>query len=814
MSVRNDDDDFYGGFDEYDNTYDVQNITQSSQFQQAVARSSHGRRPTTSQMGWRDPLSSHGKPPPTQSVGRSRAGGRTAMAVNNEPARPMTAVRAAGYTSFANKFQAAERAQNNENSLMQVEEKCRVMEQKVVDMLKESMIAADKKNLKEALDKAKEAGRRERAVVKFKEQNGLVETLNLDLTFNVLFNLAEKYEQNDMTNEAVNTYEIIVKNKMFPNSGRLKVNIGNIYFRKRDYTKALKYYRMALDQVPSIQKDTRIKILNNIGVTFVRMGNYDDALSTFEHCVEEKADFTTGLNLVLVSFCVQDAEKMRESFTKLVDIPTIPDDDFLREKDDDDVLLNQTLNSDSLRGLEKQKKADAEKAIITAVKIISPAIAPEYTIGYEWCLELLKQSVHAGLATELEMTKAGELMKRGDIDKAIEVLKVFNSQDSKTASAAANNLCMLRLLQGGRKLADAQQYAEQALSIDRYNANALVNQGNIVYLGGDLEKASYCYREALNNDASCVQALFNLGLAAKAQGNIEQALEYFYKLHNILLSNVQVICQLASIYESLEDTAQAIELYSQANSLVPNDPSILDKLAGIFDAEGDKTQAFQCHYDSYRYFPSNMKVIEWMGAYYIENQFAEKATNYFEKASIMQPNEIKWQLMMASSQRRSGNYQKALELYRNIHRKFPQNIECLKFLVRITSDLGMPEAKEFSDKLEKAEKVRQLRIQRETDSSQGKRNSANSSHSFSQPPSIGFGGSPVGARQFSGNMSLLSTTDNTPFTVSQRDMKAEDYSYSDPIGSAAPRPKTSGNRRNNNGAEDNFDDLEENMLPD
>lgn len=28
---------------------------------------------------------------------------------------------------------------------------------------------------------------------------------------------------NDMTNEALNTYEIIVKNKMFPNSGRLKV---------------------------------------------------------------------------------------------------------------------------------------------------------------------------------------------------------------------------------------------------------------------------------------------------------------------------------------------------------------------------------------------------------------------------------------------------------------------------------------------------------------------------------------------------------------------------------------------------------------
>ncbi|CAB3400424.1 unnamed protein product [Caenorhabditis bovis] len=797
------DDDFYGGFDDYDQAYDIQAISQNQQFQQAVARSSHGRRPTTSQMGWRDPMSSHGKPPPTTS-GRSRAGGRTAAAMRNEPARPMTAVRAAGYTSFANKVQASEKTAGGD-STGEGEEKCRQMEQKVMEILRESMSCNQKGNLKEALDKAKEAGRREREVVKYREQNSLVETMNLDLTFTVLVNLARQYEDNDMGTEAINSYEIIVKNRMFPNSGRLRANMGNICFKKRDYTKALKYYRMAFDNVPSIQKNARIRILNNIGVTLFRMGNYDDALATFEHCVEEHAEFDTALNLVIVSFCIQDADKMRESYLKLIDIPLQFDDDY--NKEDDDVLLTHTLNADMLQTIERKKRSDAEKAILMATKLISPVIYPNHTSGYEWCIESLKQSVHAALATELEMTKAGELMKKGDIDGAVEVLKVFNAQDPKTASAASNNLCMLRLLQGGRRLVDAQQYVEQALSIDRYNPLALVNQGNIAYMNGDLDKASICYREALSNDASCVQAIFNLGLTAKAQGNLELALEYFYKLHNILLNNVQVICQLASIYESLEDTAQAIELYSQANSLVPTDPSILTKLANLYDAEGDKTQAFQCHYDSYRYYPSNMKVIEWMGAYYIENQFSEKAVNYFEKASIMQPHEIKWQLMMASSHRRAGNYQKALELYRSIHKKFPQNIECLKFLVRITSDLAMPEAKEYAEKLTKAEKVRQLKIQRESDSSQGKRHSANSTTS----QQMGAIGSSSGAsRQFSGQLALL-PEGSAPFTVTQRDMKSEDYSYSDPMGPSVPRPKTSGNRRNQ--AVDDFDALDDTFLP-
>lgn len=39
---------------------------------------------------------------------------------------------------------------------------------------------------------------------------------------------------------------------------------------------------------------------------------------------------------------------------------------------------------------------------------------------------------------------------------------------------------------------------------------------------------------------------------------------------------------------------------------------------------------------SYRYFPSNIEVIEWLGAYYIDTQFCEKAIHYFERAALIQ----------------------------------------------------------------------------------------------------------------------------------------------------------------------------------
>jgi intraflagellar transport protein 88 len=121
----------------------------------------------------------------------------------------------------------------------------------------------------------------------------------------------------------------------------------------------------------------------------------------------------------------------------------------------------------------------------------------------------------------------------------------------------------------------------------------------------------------------------------------------------------------------------------------------------------------------------------------VDAQFSEKAFRYFEKAAIMEPHNIEWQLLTAGCQRRSGNFQKALELYRQINRRFPSNIECLKFLVQLCNDLRMPEKAEYEEKLKKLERVNLLRAQRESDSSHNKRAIQNP-YSNSSPSSRGF----------------------------------------------------------------------------
>ena len=54
----------------------------------------------------------------------------------------------------------------------------------------------------------------------------------------------------------------------------LRINLGNIYFEQQKYPVAIKMYRMALDQVPLTSRSVRSKILRNIGVAFMRVGQY------------------------------------------------------------------------------------------------------------------------------------------------------------------------------------------------------------------------------------------------------------------------------------------------------------------------------------------------------------------------------------------------------------------------------------------------------------------------------------------------------------------------------------------------------------
>ncbi|XP_029385575.1 intraflagellar transport protein 88 homolog isoform X7 [Echeneis naucrates] len=746
-------DDLYSGYNDYNPTFDSEELENDVGFQQAV-RTNHGRRPPS-----RMPMSS--------SMGRPMTG-----AVQDGAARPMTAVRAAGYTSSLTRGSTFDplgqsrgpapplEAKSEETA----EEKIKILEMKVNDLIEESCMAHSIGALQLALEKAKEAGRKERALVRQREQSGSGEHINLDLTYSVLLNLANQYANNEMYPEALNSYQVIVKNKMFSNAGRLKVNMANIYFKQKNYPKAIKFYRMALDQISNTHKELRIKIMQNIGVVFVRMGQYSDAITSFEHIMSESANIKTGFNLILCYYAIGDRERMKKAFLKLISVRLGIDDEDKYIPSNDDTssdMVIEAIKNDKLHQMER-----------------------------DLCVDMVKSSQYVELANDLEINKAITYLRQKDFKQAVETLKTFEKKDSRVKSAAATNLSFLYFLE--KDFDQADRYADLAMNADRYNPAALINKGNTVFIKQDYEKAAEFYKEALRNDSSCTEALYNLGLTYKKLNRLEEALDCFLKLHAILRNCAQVMYQLAHLHELLEDPQQAIEWLMQVISVTPTDPQVLAKLGELHDAEGDKSQAFQYYYESFRYFPSNIDVIEWLGAYYIETQFCEKAIQYFERATLIQPTQVKWQLMVASCYRRSGNYQKALETYKDIHRKFPVNIECLRFLVRLCTDMGLKEVQEYATKLKKVEKMKEIREQRVKSGREGSARGRKEGREGSAGSAGDHSGSSTKGERLSAKMRSLPAS-SEPYEASSP--KELDASYVDPLGPQTDRPKTGAKKR-------------------
>ncbi|RHY33933.1 hypothetical protein DYB32_001280 [Aphanomyces invadans] len=595
----------------------------------------------------------------------------------------------------ARKAPAPPLAEKAENS---PKETARDMEKLVNSLIEQSSEAAVKHDNEEALRLAKEAvGKKERAFTKHCETHGLTDMTNIDLTYAVFFNLANAYHLNGLWKEAIQSYTPIVKNKQYPQGGRLRVNMGNIYFEQQQYPTAIRMYRMALDQIPNTSKEIRYNIKKNIGSAQIKLGHYQDAATTFEDIMEGNPDFQSGFNLIICYYAIGEHEKMRRGFTNLIGIPMegVGDDDSQDDESKDGDIPTGVpavvhLKKDGLKAEIRARQKKATEFILTAAKLCAPALdKKDWLAGYNWVIDAMKVD-HEPIASEMEICKALHFLKNKDFDKAIEVLKAFEKKDPALKAMAATNLSFLYFVEGD--YAQADKFASLAVRHQRYNAKALVNKGNCLYIKNECERAKELYLEAIGVEADCIEAIFNLGLVNIKIGVLNEALQAFEKLHSIVPTNTEVLYQIANLHDMMGNYRQAakfnilLSCFGSAKNIA--DPGVLARMGQIFNKDDDETQAFHYHLESYRHFPVNLDVISWLGVWYVKSELYEKAIQFFERAAQIQPTEVKWRLMVTSCHRRMGAYQKALVLYEQIHVDYPDNLECLRYLVAICKDLG------------------------------------------------------------------------------------------------------------------------------
>jgi intraflagellar transport protein 88 len=553
------------------------------------------------------------------------------------------------------------------------------MERLVNKLVEDSAVASVKGELRVALDKAKEAQTKEKALCRHREAHNMADQINIDLTYSVNFNLANQLHMNGLYSEALKTYQLIVKNKQYTQARKLRVNMGNIYYEQKQYVWAIRMYRMALDQIPATGKEMRYKIQRNIGNSFVRMGQYPDAIQSFEAIMEGTPDLQTGFNLLVCQYMLNDKERIKSTFADLIAIKP----DFLQDSDDYSSFFADpdrehaaAVRKDDLKEILKAREARAHRYILMAAKLIAPVVEHDLTSGYTHVIEALRSSYYEKVAAEMEIAKAVAFLKLRDFPAAIDTLKAFEKKDHALMAQAATNLSFVYFVQSD--LGNAEKYANIAVDSDRYNAKALVNKGNCSFAKGDMASAREHYNDAVSVDADCIEGIYNLGLVYKHQRLFDLALKNFQKVQAVLPGTQEALFQIAACHEAMGNKRECLKSLGHVKAIVPTDPAVLQRLALMYNDEDDETTAYHHFLDAYKHYPVSMEVISWLGGYCVKNELYEKALEYFTRASLIQPKLPNWKLMAASCLRRIGRFQEAFAAYENIHAEFPSSIEPVK----------------------------------------------------------------------------------------------------------------------------------------
>lgn len=758
-------------------------------------------------------LSSYGKRNTTPKVFSSGRETATAGGTVKQVVRPTTGMRPVGYTSEAGRLYDPALSQRtamkktivlDTKKQEQPEEKYKGLEAKILYLLEESILESTGQipSLSSALNKAKEASSLDRTLLRLRDQNGGSAYHNFDITFSVLFNLANVYAKNKMFAEALNTYTMMTKNKMFPNVSRLKLNMGNIYFQLGHYSKALKMYRMASDQVPKNQKELRLKINHNLGVLLIKMGQYADAAANFELIMADRSDLKGGLHLILCYYALGDAEKIKRAFHQMLAVEMDLEDDLKITT----VFTNPShqyildlIKSDSYFVLESKQKQLAKRNILMAANLIASIIEENFNEGYTWCVEIIKNSHYAVLANELELNKAIMYLKQHEVNQAIETLKYYEKKEPAIAANAVISLTFIYIKM--KDLTNATKYAELSRDIDSYNPAAFVNSGTCEMLKDDNEMAKRYFEEALEIDPTSFEALYNLGLVHKRMGDFESALNYFRKIYSTVSNchHPHVIYQMGSVYERINDNSGATEWYTQLLGLVNTDPGVFQKIAEMFEADGDRQMAFQYQNEAYRAYPANLQTISWIGSHFIDLQVAENAIAFYERAVLAVPDSPHFLLRIASCFRRIGNSQKSLRLFQSIVKQFPENIDGYRALLHLTQTLNMDDLyQKYHAEYQKLEKLKETR--QRIGSSRPATNNSQRKGRDSGKYTLMAGSS---------TEKDVHNSSSTPSSNSDRNEADANgnnaFTYADPLGPLPERPRT-GMLRNSNSVKEESDE--------
>ena len=535
---------------------------------------SSGGRPTTSASSARRGIGPRRSIVSRGGGGRSVVGGAASVVGNGSiaaPRRPLTAKSRAGYSSSRSSSATGGRGGDGRSvvgsiaadtitataAVVDPTSEAKEMEDTIHRLLEESTLLLHRGDLLDGLDKAKEAGKLERKLVKHRDVHSLSEDDGADdLMFGTWFQLALAYEKNSLDDEAMRAYDYLSRQKGLASAWKAQVNLGNAQYRRGEYDEAVRSYQMALDRIPpGVGQQIGFRVCRNLSNALLRLGRHRDATQTLEAAMSATVpECEAALNLILCHIAKGDVDKAKVVFGKMLELPSLRAD-----SGDEDAAAGRPTDDDL--GLELMRRQKVASDLVTnAARLIANSDDDNNDAnGLKWAINKVREAEldSIGHVLEMEMT-VQHLRSREDIDGAIKMLKSFGRKDKEGRAAASTNLAFVHLLEGN--VDEALDQASLAVTTNRYDARALTNLGCCYHLQRDFDKARDCFMEAVGVDAGCVEAIYNLGLVSAELRDYDSAVQAFERVIQLVPNHIESLYWLSRIgpsqYEVIFESMQ------------------------------------------------------------------------------------------------------------------------------------------------------------------------------------------------------------------------------------------------------------------
>ena len=630
--------------------------------------------------------------------------------------RPMTAVKGAGYngnkppipsssSSSASIFDPLGLSSTPApplapRTITSPELQCKELEKQIHALLEESAAAlhsATATSQPRALEKAKEAVKRERALCKQREKYSLLDTQNHDLTYAILFNLAHTYHRCGLHAEALSTYAVLLKNKNYPQAQRLRVNIGNVHYMQGDYQQAVKCYRMCIDHLSGLgMKELRARVMNNIAVCFLKLGQYQDAIHTLEAIMDAQVvdrtlkdaapspskggagggtgggggggggalsvgggDIQTGFNLIVCYYALGDKDKMKKGYSALLtleDVRELQEEGEEEEEEEMDDLVkpgggkpdssHASLLSyqDDLAIARKERHAVTQRYLVLAGRLIAPCIEATVAAGFDWVIEeLRKPKVGLGINSAAPGYGGFASHHLSDLDaskpgypvSAMQLLlaKGISYLHGNNLQAAIE---VFRSFHHQHQSTATSSTSTSSTLID----HAATNLSFLYFLECDSAMSEQYAELALRHDRYNAKALVNKANLLFSASDYGNAKELYLEAIGVEADCVEAIYNLGLVNRRMGQLQDAAQAFRKLHRLVPDDRGVAYQLGAVYEALGDVDSALHFYHNLASATPTDPALLAHLAALYHAMGDETNAYHHYADAFHLYPIEV------------------------------------------------------------------------------------------------------------------------------------------------------------------------------